>query len=158
MYFFVTDEGRETETFYKVLYIFQFLNQKLSIFGLFLTSIYHSPNQDCESSGSFWFASLLAQEALPDKIERRKRQFRFPVGNFPMELRAPFTSFAKVFFQFQAALDHIFGKEIWRLRLFLFRKQAMPFLTVDAKIRNQAFQNGRCYICSSLGLDKVKTD
>ena len=32
-----------------------------------------------------------------------------------MELRAPFTSFAKVFFQFQAALDHIFGKEIWRL-------------------------------------------
>ena len=23
---------------------------------------------------------------------------------------------------------------------------------------NQAFQNGRCYICFSLGLDKVETD
>ena len=41
---------------------------------------------------------------------------------------------------------------------FPFRKQAMPFLTVDAIIGNQAFQNGRCYICYSLGLDKVKTD
>ena len=42
--------------------------------------------------------------------------------------------------------------------IFPFRKQAMPLLTVDAIIGNQAFQNGRCYICSSLGLDKVKTD
>ena len=42
--------------------------------------------------------------------------------------------------------------------LFPFRKQAMSFLTVDAIIGNQAFQDGRCYICSSLGLDKVKTD
>jgi len=32
----------------------------------------------------------------------------------------------------------------------------MPFLTVDAVIGNQAFQNGRCYICFSLGLDKVE--
>ena len=32
-----------------VLYIFYLLNQKLSIFGLFLTSFYHSPNQDWES-------------------------------------------------------------------------------------------------------------
>ena len=39
-----------------------------------------------------------------------------------------------------------------------FRKQAMPFLTVNSIIGNQAFQNGRCYICSSLGLDKVETD
>ena len=31
-------------------------------------------------------------------------------------------------------------------RLFPFRKQAMPFLTVDAIIGNQAFQNGLCYI------------
>ena len=45
-----------------------------------------------------------------------------------------------------------------RRGLFPFRKQAMLFLTVDAKIGNQAFQNGWCYICSSLGLDKVKTD
>ena len=41
--------------------------------------------------------------------------------------------------------------------IFPFRKQAMPFLTVDAVIGNQAFQNGRCYICFSLGLDKVET-
>ena len=34
----------------------------------------------------------------------------------------------------------------------------MPFLMVDAVIGNQAFQNGRCYICFSLGLDKAKTD
>ena len=33
----------------------------------------------------------------------------------------------------------------------------MPFLTVDAIIGNQAFQNGRCYICFSLDLDKVET-
>ena len=31
-------------------------------------------------------------------------------------------------------------------------------LTVDAVIGNQAFQNGRCHICFSLGLDKVETD
>ena len=31
-----------------------------------------------------------------------------------MELRVPFTGFAKVY-QFQAAHDHIFGKEIWWL-------------------------------------------
>ena len=42
--------------------------------------------------------------------------------------------------------------------LCLFRKPAMPFLTVDAIIGSQAFQTGRCYICSSLGLDKVKID
>ena len=48
--------------------------------------------------------------------------------------------------------------EVVPRRLFPFRKQAMPFLTVDAIIGNQAFQNGRCYICSCLGLDKVKTD
>ena len=29
----------------------------------------------------------------------------------------------------------------------LFRKQAMPFLTVDAIIGNQAFQNELCHIC-----------
>ena len=29
---------------------------------------------------------------------------------------------------------------------------------VDAIIGNQAFRNGRCYICFSLGLDKVETD
>ena len=34
----------------------------------------------------------------------------------------------------------------------------MPFLKVDAIIGKQAFQNGRCHICSSLGLHKVKTD
>ena len=45
-----------------------------------------------------------------------------------------------------------------RRRLFPFRKQAMPFLTVDAIIGSQAFQNGRCYICSSQGLEKVKID
>ena len=33
----------------------------------------------------------------------------------------------------------------------------MPFLTVDAIIGNQAFQNERCHICFSLGLDKVET-
>jgi len=33
----------------------------------------------------------------------------------------------------------------------------MSFLTVDAIIGNYAFQNGRCHICFSLGLDKVET-
>ena len=44
-----------------------------------------------------------------------------------------------------------------RRSLFPFRKQAMPFLTVDAIIGNQAFQNGRCNIYFSSGLDKVET-
>ena len=39
--------------------------------------------------------------------------------------------------------------------LFPFRKQAMPLLTVDATIANQAYPNGRCHICFSSGLDKV---
>ena len=38
-----------------------------------------------------------------------------------------------------------------------FRKRSLPFLTVDAVIGNQAFENGRCHICFSLGLDKVET-
>ena len=45
----------------------------------------------------------------------------------------------------------------FRRRLFHFRKQAMPFLTVDAIIGNQAYPNGRCHICFSSGLDKVET-
>ena len=44
-----------------------------------------------------------------------------------------------------------------RHRLFPFRKQAMPFLTVNDIIGNQAFQNERSHICFSLGLDKVET-
>ena len=40
---------------------------------------------------------------------------------------------------------------------FPFRKQAMPFLTVDAITGYQAFQNGRCYICFSSSQDKVET-
>ena len=32
----------------------------------------------------------------------------------------------------------------------------MPFLTIDAIIGNQAFQNGKCYMCFSLGLDKLE--
>ena len=43
------------------------------------------------------------------------------------------------------------------LRLFPFRKQAMPLLMVNAIIGNQAFQNGRCHISFSSGLDKVET-
>ena len=31
------------------------------------------------------------------------------------------------------------------------------FVTVDAIIGNQAFWNGRCHTCSSLGLDQVET-
>ena len=44
-----------------------------------------------------------------------------------------------------------------RRGLFPFHKQAMPFLTVDVIIDNQAFQKGRCYICFSSGLHKVET-
>ena len=43
----------------------------------------------------------------------------------------------------------------WRQRRFPFRIQEMPFLTVDTIIGNQAFQNGRCHICFSFGLDRV---
>ena len=42
-----------------------------------------------------------------------------------------------VFFSFPSA----------RRGLFPFRKQAMPFLTVDAIFGNQAFQKGQCHIC-----------
>ena len=45
-----------------------------------------------------------------------------------------------------------------RWGLFPFREQVMLFLTVDAIISNQAFQNERCHICFSLGLDKVEVD
>ena len=44
-----------------------------------------------------------------------------------------------------------------RRRWFPFRKRSIPFLTGDAIIGNQAFQNERCPICFSLGLDKVET-
>ena len=33
----------------------------------------------------------------------------------------------------------------------------MPFLMADAIIGNQAFQNGQCHTCFSLGQDKVET-
>ena len=33
---------------------------------------------------------------------------------------------------------------------------SIAILTVDTIIGNQAFQNERCHICSSLGLDKVE--
>ena len=45
----------------------------------------------------------------------------------------------------------------WFRRWFPFRKRSMPFLTVDAIIGNQVFQNERCHICFSLGLEKVET-
>ena len=35
--------------------------------------------------------------------------------------------------------------------------RSMLFLTVHAIIGNQAFQNERCHICFSLGLDKEET-
>ena len=37
------------------------------------------------------------------------------------------------------------------------RERSMPFLTVDATIGIQVFQNGRCHVCLSLGLGKVET-
>ena len=40
-------------------------------------------------------------------------------------------------------------------RWFPFCKRSMP--RVDAINGNQAFQNGRCHICFSLGLDKVES-
>ena len=46
---------------------------------------------------------------------------------------------------------------LFRRRRFPFRKQGMPFLTVDPIIGDQAFQNRRCHICFSLGLDRVET-
>ena len=49
------------------------------------------------------------------------------------------------------------GDVLARRRWFLFRKRSMTFLTADAVIGSQAFHNGRCYICFSLGLDKVET-
>ena len=45
----------------------------------------------------------------------------------------------------------------YRRSIFPFRKRSMPFLTVVAIIGNRAFQNGRCHICCSLGLEKVET-
>ena len=42
-----------------------------------------------------------------------------------------------------------------RLRLFPFRKQAMPFLTVDAIIGNQAFSIADVIVCSGLCCNKV---
>ena len=50
--------------------------------------------------------SVCSTGKFPEKVELLKRKSRFPVGNFPMELRVPFTGFAKVY-QFQAAHDHI---------------------------------------------------
>ena len=42
-----------------------------------------------------------------------------------------------------------------RRRLFPFRKQAMPFLTVDAIIGNQAFSIADVIVCSGLCCNKV---
>ena len=57
--------------------------------------------------------------------------------------------------QAESALQNISSPS--RRSWFPFRKRSMPFLTVDAIIGNQAFQNERCHICFSLGLDKVET-
>ena len=54
-------------------------------------------------------------------------------------------------------LIHLKDKPLKWQRLFPFCKQAMPFVTVNAIIGNQAFQNGQCHICFSSGLDKVET-
>ena len=54
-------------------------------------------------------------------------------------------------------ISMLFPSPCARRGLFPFRKQAMPFLTVDAIIGNQAFQNGRCYIFFISGLNKVET-
>ena len=43
----------------------------------------------------------------------------------------------------------------WVATLISLRKR--PFLTVDAIIGNQVFQNERCHICFKLGLHKVET-
>ena len=48
-----------------------------------------------------------------------------------MELRVPFTGFTKVY-QFQAAHDHIFGKEIWWLLPQLARWLPSPPLSTKA--------------------------
>ena len=49
-----------------------------------------------------------------------------------MELRVPFTGFAKVY-QFQAAYDHILGKEIWQLLPQLVRWFSSPPLSTNAQ-------------------------
>ena len=69
--------------------------------------------------------SVCSTGKFPEKVE-------LPVGNFPMELRVPFTGFAKVY-QFQAAHDHIFGKEIWRLVPQLARWLPSPPLSTNAQ-------------------------
>ena len=59
-----------------------------------------------------------------------------------MELRVPFTGFVKVFYQFQAAHDHIFGKEIWRL---------LPQLASSVASVSSAFY--ACSVCHGLAPD-----
>ena len=49
-----------------------------------------------------------------------------------MELRVPFTGFAKVY-QFQVDHDHIFGKEIWRLLPELARWLPSPPFSTNAQ-------------------------
>ena len=52
----------------------------------------------------------------------------------------------------------LYGRLQWlayRLGLFPFRKQAMPFLTVDAIIGNQAFSIADVIVCSGLCYNKV---
>ena len=49
-----------------------------------------------------------------------------------MELRVPFRGFAKVY-QFQAAHDYIFGKEIWQLLPQLARCLPSPPLSMNVQ-------------------------
>ena len=56
--------------------------------------------------------------------------------------------------QFSSPLK-LFVVERCRRRLFPFRKQAMPFLTVDAIIGNQAFSIADVIVCSGLCCNKV---
>ena len=50
---------------------------------------------------------------------------------------------------------HLKQRTTFRRCLFPFRKQAMPFLTVDAIIGNQAFSIADVIVCSGLCCNKV---
>ena len=88
----------------------------------------------------------------------------FPALKFWMLIKFDFSSKTGILvvkFAFATAnlkIETLLMRRRFARVLFPFRKQAIPFLTVDAIIGNQAFQNGPCYIRSSVGLDKVKTD
>ena len=125
-----------------------------------------SPPKDTEGCAQGMYFVIGSFRETPQLYD-----FRIQIGNWPIRSRVYYPDILRykvtgLISPWVFCLNCVSPKyEPWldqtglicRRSWFPFRKRSMPFLLVDAIIGNQAFQNGRCHICFSIGLDKVET-